>query len=199
MEVTTAAQIAPATAAPVPAAAQAQSSTEKSPSSEKSQSSEKSNATAVDAAKSEPSNKSSKKRFSFAPLKKVGTIRLVNGFRSSKLRPKIALDTQKDVADNVREWLYERRNKYEKFVDNVLGKANPLGAKQPAPGAPQSDDAAALAAVAPTPAPSVVPGSLPNAPTVPSVAVPPVTQRDGKSHSILHSFNNTLSSVTGSL
>lgn len=71
-----------------------------------------------------------KKKFSFKGLKKVGPIRLVNGFRSSKLRPKIALDEQKDVADDVRQWLYERRNKYEKFVDRVLGRASPITTKK---------------------------------------------------------------------
>lgn len=102
---------------------------------------------------------STKKKFSIAPLKKVGPIRLVNGFRSSQLRPRISLETQKDVADNVRQWMYERRNKYEKFVDNVLGKASPLGAKQPAPGADAAGNeaAATLAAIAvatPAPVPS---------------------------------------------
>lgn len=63
-------------------------------------------------------------------MKKVGPIRLVNGFRSSTLRPKIALDEQKDVADDVRQWLYERRNKYEKFVDRVLGRASPITTKK---------------------------------------------------------------------
>lgn len=78
------------------------------------------------------------KKFSISPLKKVGPIRLVKGFRSSQLRPRISLDSQKEVADSVRQWMYERRNKYEKFVDNVLGKASPIGAKQPAPGADSS-------------------------------------------------------------
>lgn len=72
--------------------------------------------------------------------KKVGPIRLVKGFRASTWRPKISLDSQKDVADNIRHRLFERRNKYEKFVDRVLGKATKVGpAKQPAPGQPAQD------------------------------------------------------------
>lgn len=106
------------------------------------------NSSVADATKAETSKQPPKKKFSFRPLKKVGPIRLVNGFRSSKLRPRIALDSQKDVADNVREWLYERRNKYEKFVDNVLGKASPISAKQPAPGANSSAEDSANSAIA---------------------------------------------------
>lgn len=107
------------------------------------------NSSVTDTTKAEPPKQSPKKKFSFSPLKKVGPIRLVDGFRSSQLRPRISLDSQKDVADNVREWLYERRNKYEKFVDNVLGKASPISAKQPAPGADSAanDAAAAVSAV----------------------------------------------------
>lgn len=128
----------------------------------------------ADATKAEPST-SSKKKFSFGPLKKVGPIRLVNGFRSPHLRPRIQLDSQKEVADNVREWLYERRNKYEKFVDNVLGKANPIGAKQPAPGADSSaNDAAAAAAV--LAAADASAGGAVGIATTP--ATPPITQRD---------------------
>lgn len=74
--------------------------------------------------------KSNKKRF--------GPLRLVNGFRAASWRPKISLESQKDVADGLRKRLFERRNKYEKFVDAVLGKANPV--KQPAPGHPLNDD-----------------------------------------------------------
>lgn len=90
-----------------------------------------------------------KKKFSVAPLKKVGPIRLVKGFRTPQLRPRISLESQKEAADTVRQWMYERRNKYEKFVDNVLGKASPVNAKQPAPGADSSlnNAAAALAAI----------------------------------------------------
>jgi len=92
-----------------------------------------SNATAVDALKAEQ-EKPAKKKFSWKGLKKVGPIRLVKGFRPEKLRPKIALDTEKEIADNVRQKLFERRNKYEKFVDHVLGKASPVK-KEPVPGA----------------------------------------------------------------
>lgn len=83
----------------------------------------------------------SKKKFSFKGLKKVGPMRLVKGFRASTWRPKISLDSQKDVADSLRKRIYERRNKYEKFVDVVLGKATPVqsSAKQPAPGQPAAD------------------------------------------------------------
>lgn len=93
------------------------------------------NATAAtDMVKTEQA-KPAKKKFSWKGLKKVGPIRLVKGFRAATLRPKIALDSQKDVADNVRQKLFERRNKYEKFVDKVLGKASPVKSeKQPAPG-----------------------------------------------------------------
>lgn len=112
-----------------------------------------SNTTIADTAKAEKTKSKKEKqkpkqKTSFKKgLKKVGPIRLVKGYRAPKLRPKIALDSQKDVADNVRKWLYERRNKYEKFVDNVLGKATPIattpakgtGSKQPVPG-PTSQD-----------------------------------------------------------
>lgn len=94
------------------------------------------NATMADSTKAEKSkekpSKEKKKSGIKNPLKKVGQIRLVHGFRSSKLRPKIALDEQKDVADNVRHWLYERRNRYERFVDRVLGRASPISVKKPA-------------------------------------------------------------------
>lgn len=90
----------------------------------------------VDAAKAEPV-----KKFSFKALKKVGPIRLVKGFRASALRPKLALDTDKEAADSLRKHLFERRNRYEKFVETVLGKASPVSAaKQPAPGAPVEHD-----------------------------------------------------------
>lgn len=89
------------------------------------------NATVADKLKLEEAKPSKKKKFSLKGLKKVGPIRLVKGFRASKLRPKIALDSQKDVADNIRQKLFQRRNKYEKFVDVVLGKASPVkGDKQ---------------------------------------------------------------------
>lgn len=67
-------------------------------------------------------------------MKKVGPIRLVNGFRAAIWRPKISLESQKDIADGLRQRIFERRNKYEKFVDNVLGKASPVSEKQQAPG-----------------------------------------------------------------
>lgn len=86
------------------------------------------NATVADKLKLEEAKPSKKKKFSLKGLKKVGPIRLVKGFRASKLRPKIALDSQKDVADNIRQKLFQRRNKYEKFVDVVLGKASPVKA-----------------------------------------------------------------------
>lgn len=127
----------------------------------------------ADTTKAEPP-KSSKKKFSFGPLKKVGPIRLVNGFRSSTLRPRIQLDSQKEVADNVREWLYERRNKYEKFVDNVLGKASPVSAKQPAPGADSAANDAAAAAAVLAAADAAAGGAVGAA----TPATPPITQRD---------------------
>lgn len=133
----------------------------------------------ADTTKAEPP-KTSKKKFSFSPLKKVGPIRLVKGFRASHLRPRIQLDTQKEVADNVREWLYERRNKYEKFVDNVLGKANPLSAKQPAPGADSAANDAAAAAAVLSAADAAAGGAVGVATTV----VPPITQRDPSGKSI---------------
>lgn len=126
----------------------------------------------ADTTKAEPS-KPSKKKF-FSPLKKVGPIRLVNGFRSSHLRPRISLDSQKDVADNVREWLYDRRNKYEKFVDNVLGKANPISAKAPAPGADSSANDAAAAAAVVAAADAAAGGAV----GVATPATPVETQRD---------------------
>lgn len=128
------------------------------------------NSSVTDTTKAEPPKQSPKKKFSFSPLKKVGPIRLVDGFRSSQLRPRISLDSQKDVADNVREWLYERRNKYEKFVDNVLGKASPISAKQPAPGADSAanDAAAAVAAVSAVGAGVATPSPPPEAQRDPS-------------------------------
>lgn len=122
------------------------------------------NASAADSTKAEQS-KPSKKKFSFKGLKKVGPIRLVNGFRSSKLRPKIQLDNEKDVADHVREWLYERRNKYEKFVDNVLGRATPVETKKP------TEETMTV-----TQSVSVIPG----APAVPSVPAPAQREPSGK-------------------
>lgn len=120
------------------------------------------NASVADSTKAEQKPEPSKKKFNFrAGLKKVGPIRLVNGFRS-KLRPKIALDSQKDVADNVREWLYERRNKYEKFVDNVLGKATPVGVKKPA----EKEETEMTV----TQTVSVIPGAVPAVPGIPAPA-----------------------------
>lgn len=58
-------------------------------------------------------------------------IRLVNGFRAATWRPKISLDQQKDVADTLRQKSFERRNKYETFVNAVLGKASPVPIKKP--------------------------------------------------------------------
>lgn len=96
-----------------------------------------SNATTTDTVKADQAKPPAKKKFSWKGLKKVGPIRLVKGFRAATLHPKISLDSQKDVADNVRQKLFERRNKYEKFVDKVLGKASPVKAeKQPVPGVP---------------------------------------------------------------
>lgn len=111
---------------------------------------EASNATAVDTVKSGVTKSQKKKPFNLKNVKKIGQIRLVKGFRPANLRPKISLDTQKDVADKLRKSLFERRTKYENFVNNVLGKASPVKQsskkptkKQPAPGAPLTPGAVA--------------------------------------------------------
>lgn len=101
-EVTSAAPVAAVDATPTPAAAVATA--------------------AVDAVKTDVKSKT----------KKAGPLRLVKGFRAAKWRPKISLDTEKSVADKIRRSLNSRRIKYERFVQNVLGKASPLG-KDPVP------------------------------------------------------------------
>lgn len=58
---------------------------------------------------------------------KKSPLRLVKGFRAAKWRRKISLDTEKNLADNVRKNINSRRIKYERFVKNVLGKASPVG------------------------------------------------------------------------
>lgn len=65
--------------------------------------------------------------------KKNTPLRLINGFRATNWRPKISLETQKDVAEKLVKKLHDRRIKYEKFVDSVLGPADPL--KPSVPGA----------------------------------------------------------------
>lgn len=97
------------------------------------------NATAVDTLKAD-TKPSTKKKFNIKNVKNAGPIRLVKGFRATTWRPKISLDSQKELADNIRNRIFERRNKYEKFVDKVLGKPTPGGAKQPAPGQPLQSD-----------------------------------------------------------
>lgn len=78
-------------------------------------------------------------------IAKFSPKRLIKGFRAASWRPRVSLESQKDVVDRLRKRIFERRNKYESFVNIVLGKATPVKqsvapAKQPAPGAPLHDD-----------------------------------------------------------
>lgn len=78
-------------------------------------------------------------------IAKFSPKRLIKGFRAAAWRPRVSLESQKDVVDSLRKRIFERRNKYESFVNTVLGKATPIKqsttpVKQPAPGAPLNDE-----------------------------------------------------------
>lgn len=95
---------------------------------------------AVDSAKSAVTAPAKKRK-----IAKFSPKRLIKGFRAASWRPRVSLESQKDVVDSLRKRIFERRNKYESFVNTVLGKATPVKqsvapVKQPAPGAPFNDD-----------------------------------------------------------